>query len=217
MSFGPIVILGALLVSITSALTLVLDDWRANIGLLAVQYTGAFILVGIEWPLTLSISLLIAGWIAGAVLGMAMLSLPRPIHQMRNIESSAVESGPIERRLRLDSNRSPNLVFMVLTILIMALTVFSQIPRIMDWIPGLTLPQAWGGLILIGMALLHLGFYSQPLRVVIGLLTLFTGFLILYAVVNLTPLAAALSATITLGLALSGAYLTLSPHMEPGE
>jgi hypothetical protein len=55
------------------------------------------------------------------------------------------------------------------------------------------------------------------LRVTLGLLTLFTGFLVLYAVVNPTTLAAALSATITLGLALSGAYLSLSPHMEPGE
>jgi hypothetical protein len=217
MSFEPIALFGAVLVSITSALILIVDDWRANLGLLALQYVGAFSLVGIEWPLALSISHLVAGWIAAAVLGMAMLSLPSQVSQLQDIERTAAETSRLARRLRLGSDRAPNLIFIILTILLIALTVFSQIPRLMDWIPGLRLAQAWGGLILCGMALLHLGFYSQPLRVVIGLLTLFTGFLVLYAVVNPTTLAAALSATITLGLALAGAYLTLSPHMEPGE
>jgi hypothetical protein len=217
MNFEPLAIFGALLVSLTSALMLIIDDWRANIGLLALQYIGAFTLVGIEWPLALSISHLVAGWIAGAVLGMAMLSLPNQVSQIQDIERTATETGQARRSLRLGSDRSPNLIFMILTTFLIALTAFSQVRQIMEWIPGLQLAQAWGGLFLIGMALLHLGFYSQPLRVTIGLLTLFTGFLILYAIVNPTSLAAALSATITLGLALSGAYLSLSPHMEPGE
>jgi hypothetical protein len=217
MSIEPLPLFGALLVSITSALILIIDDWRATLGLLALQYVGAFTLVGMEWPLALSISHLVAGWIAATVLGMAMLSLPSQISQIQDIERTPAETSRLARRLRLGSNRAPNLIFLILTILLITLTVFSQIPRLMEWIPGLRLAQAWGGLILIGMSLLHLGFYSQPLRVTLGLLTLFTGFLVLYAVVNPTTLAAALSATITLGLALSGAYLSLSPHMEPGE
>lgn len=217
MSFEPLALIGALLISITSSLMLIFDDWRANVGLLALQYIGAFTLVGLEWPLALSISHLIAGWIAGAVLGMAMLSLPSQTSKRPEAEQSAAERSRLARSLRLGGSRAPNLIFIVLTIFLIALTVFSQVPRLSGWIPGLSRTQAWGGLILIGLALLHLGFYAQPLRVTLGLLTLFTGFLILYAAINPTTLAAALSATITLGLALSGAYLILSPHMEPGE
>ena len=217
MSFEPIPILGAILVTITASLLLMIDDWRIEVSLLALQYIGTFVLIGQEWSLALSISHLVAGWIAGAVLGMAMLNLPGQVSRMQDIEQPSGRNSRLARGFRLGSSRAPNLIFFLLAIFLVALTVFSQIPRLSEWIPGLSLTQAWGGLILIGMALLHVGFYSQPLRVTIGLLTLFSGFLILYAAVNLTTLAAALSATVALGIALSGAYLSLAPHMEPGE
>ena len=217
MSLELLALFGALLITLTASLMLILDDWRVNVGLLALQYVGAFTLVVLEWPLALSISHLVAGWIAGAVLGMAMLSLPTQVRKLQDIEGSTTEKSRLVRGLRLSSTDVPNLIFISLAILLVALAAFSQVPRIVTWIPGLSRIQAWGGLILIFLGLLHLGFYSQPLRVTIGLLTLFTGFLILYAAINLTALAAALSATITLGLALSGAFLSLAPHMEPGE
>ena len=217
MSLEPLTYLGAALVTITASLMLIVDDWRANVSLLAIQYIGAFTLINLEWPLAMSISHLVAGWIAGAVLGMAMLSLPGQATGLEDVEQSTVKNSRLARRLRLGSSRAPNLIFLILAIFLIALAVFSQLPRISDWIPGLSLTQAWGGSILIGMALLHLGFYSQPLRVTTGLLTLFSGFLVLYAAINITTLAAALSATIALGLALTGAYLSLAPHMEPGE
>ena len=217
MGFELLALFGALLITLTSSLILIFDDWRVTVGLLALQYVGAFTLVALEWPLALSISYLVAGWIAGAVLGMAMLSLPTQVRKLQDIEGSTTPSSRLVRRLRLTSTDVPNLIFISLAILLVALAVFAQVPRLVTWIPGLSRIQAWAGLILIFLALLHLGFYSQALRVTIGLLTLFTGFLILYAAINPTTLAAALSATITLGLALSGAYLSLAPHMEPGE
>lgn len=217
MSLELLALFGALLITLTASLMLILDDWRVNVGLLALQYVGAFTLVVLEWPLALSISHLVAGWIAGAVLGMAMLSLPTQVHKLQDIESPTTEGSRLVRGLRLSSTDVPNIIFIGLAILLIALAVFSQVPLIITWIPGISRLQAWGGLILIFLGLLHLGFYSQPLRVTIGLLTLFTGFLIIYAAINLTALAAALSATITLGLALSGAFLSLAPHMEPGE
>jgi hypothetical protein len=217
MSIEPLAYLGAALVTITASLMLIVDDWRANVSLLAMQYIGTFTLISLEWPLAMSISHLVAGWIAGAVLGMAMLSLPSQINKMEDIEQSTVGESRFARRLRLGSNRAPNTIFLILAIFLAAVAVFSQFPRVLVWIPGLSLTQAWGGSILIGMALLQLGFYSQPLRVTLGLLTFFSGFLILYAAVNITTLAAALSATIALGLALSGAYLSLATHMEGSE
>jgi len=217
MSFELIGLFGAILVTITASITLVINDWRVNVGLLAIQYVGAFALILQVWPLAMSISHLVAGWIAGAVLGMAILSLPQHGGETDNLEHSGRSTGQLAQRLRLGSDRAPNLIFLLLSIFLVALAVFSQTPRLSSWIPGLSLTQAWGSLILIGLALLQLGIYSQPTRVTIGLLTLLSGFLILYSAVNITTLAAALSATMALGLALSGAYLTLAPYMEPGQ
>ncbi|MGE5375620.1 MAG: hypothetical protein ACM3XO_11245, partial [Bacteroidota bacterium] len=65
---------------------------------------------------------------------------------------------------------------------------------------------------LIGMGLLHLGITSYILRVVIGLMTVLSGFEILYAAVEGSILVAALLATINLGLALVGAYLLIAQN-----
>jgi hypothetical protein len=69
-----------------------------------------------------------------------------------------------------------------------------------------------GSLILIGMGLLHLGITSYILRVVIGLMTVLSGFEILYSAVEGSILVAALLATINLGLALVGAYLLVAQN-----
>jgi hypothetical protein len=71
-------ILAALLVTLTAFLLLVGEDWRIQAGLLAAQYVGVFMLVALEWPVAMAAIKLVAGWMAGAVLGMAMLSLPSP-------------------------------------------------------------------------------------------------------------------------------------------
>jgi hypothetical protein len=64
-----------------------------------------------------------------------------------------------------------------------------------------------GSLLLIGMGLLHLGITDYNLRVVIGLMTVLSGFEILYSAVEGSILVAALLAVVNLGLALVGAYL----------
>jgi hypothetical protein len=62
--------------------------------------------------------------------------------------------------------------------------------------------------------LLHLGLTAQPLRVVLGLLTVLSGFEILYAAVESATLVAGLLAAVNLGLALVGAYLLVAPGLE---
>jgi hypothetical protein len=69
-----------------------------------------------------------------------------------------------------------------------------------------------GSLLLIGMGLLHLGITSSILRVVIGLMTVLSGFEILYSAVEGSILVAALLAVINLGLALVGAYLLIAEN-----
>ena len=69
-----------------------------------------------------------------------------------------------------------------------------------------------GSLLLVGMGLLHLGITSYILRVVIGLMTVLSGFEIIYSAVENSVLVAALLATINLGLALVGAYLMIAQN-----
>ena len=69
-------------------------------------------------------------------------------------------------------------------------------------------------LLLIGMGLLHLGITARILRVAIGLMTVLSGFEIIYATVEGSILVAALLAVINLGLALVGSYLLIASNTQ---
>ena len=56
MSYELVGLFGAILVTITASITLLINDWRVNVGLLAIQYIGAFALILLVWPLAMSIS-----------------------------------------------------------------------------------------------------------------------------------------------------------------
>ena len=166
---------------------LLIRDWRISLAILAFQYVGMFLLVSSHWPLGMSTAKLITGWMAAAILGMTQSGSPN-FPQQEN-------SWPEGRAFRL---------FISALVLI---AVVSFAPSLLTWLPGISLPVAYGGLILIGMGMLELGITVQPLRVTIGLLTVLCGFEILYASIENSILVAALLSVINLGLALVGAYL----------
>lgn len=203
MSFEMLALPAVILVAITSLLLLISLDWRLSIGALAAQSVGVFVLVGISWPVEMATAKLVAGWMAGAVLGMAVVSLPRG-EGFRMPASADTTAG-----LSLPTGR----VFRLLAAVLVWLTILSLAPRLADWVPGVSLMQTWGALALVGAGLLQLGFTAQPLRTILGLLTILSGFEILYAAVESSALVAGLLAGVTLALSLSGAYLLLSPHM----
>jgi hypothetical protein len=80
-------------------------------------------------------------------------------------------------------------------------------PRMEAWLPAPDI-VIYGALILIGMGLLHIGMSKLPFGILAGLLTIISGFEILYASIESSVLIAGLMAMINLGLALSGVYLT---------
>jgi hypothetical protein len=210
--------LAALLITLTSLLLLMSGDWRLSIGLLALQYLAVAGLVLMTWPLVMASTRLIAGWMAGTVLSMALVSLPSGSETIRDLEApSTLVRGRRLRRLPVWLGLTPGPVFYLLTALLVGLAVLSQIPRLMDWLPALELAQAWGSLILIGMGLIKLSFSSRPLHFTLALLSMFSGFEILYAVISSAALTAALTAAITLGIALAGSYLLMAPYMEASE
>jgi hypothetical protein len=179
--------LAAVLVAFTSIGVLLSRDWRLSLALFAIQYFGMFWLVMVHWPLTLSATRLVTGWMAVAVLGITLTDLKT------NLETET--AWPAGRLFRLFAGG------MVL------ITVSQATPAVAEWLPAGGIPVLWSGLMLIGAGLLHLGITAQPLRVIFGLLTTLSGFEILFSVVENSILVAGLLSLITLGLALVGSYL----------
>jgi len=179
-----------LIVLMTSITFLLVRDWRISLAILAFQFLGMFLLVNSLWPLGMSTAKLITGWMTAAILGMTQSSFV--------IFPQQEGSWPEGRTFRL---------FIAALVII---AVISLAPSVLTWLPGISLPVTYGGLILIGMGMLHLGITIQPLRVTISLLTVLCGFEILYASIENSILVAALLSVINLGLALVGAYLLIA-------
>jgi hypothetical protein len=191
----PIVLTAVILVSLTSLYNLISRDWRSSIGGLALQYIGVFLLVIISWPLEMAVAKMLAGWMAGVILWVAMTYVP--------------DAWPdAEKSIKFGA------IFRVLAALILALAVTSLILQTETWLSTISTPVRWGSFMLIGMGLLQLSLTSHPLKVIIGLLTALSGFEIIYAAIETSTLVTGLLAGITLALALVGAYLLISPSME---
>ena len=183
---------------ITSAGLLLVRDWRWSIILLAVQYFGMFILILQYWPVGMASVKVVAGWMSAAILGMTRSGLST---------DEVDEEGfwPRGRLFRL---------FMAFMVVMIVAAVTPGVDTVMAD-PGF--PITAGSLLLIGIGLLHLGITSYVLRVVIGLMTVISGFEILYSAVEGSVLVAGLLAVINLGLALVGAYLLIAENATEEE
>ncbi len=191
----PEIIIGLLIA--TSSGLLISRDWRWIIGVLAVQYIGVFLLISLDWPFSMALIKLVTGWMSGAALGLTQLGRPAATHLEKAWPSSRV--------------------FRLLAAALILLVVFSTANSLAAWLPGVSRQEAIGGLILAGTGLLQIGMSGSPFRVVIGLLTIMAGFEILYAAVETSVLVTGLLAGVTLGLALTGAYLiSISEPQEAG-
>jgi hypothetical protein len=186
------------LLFITSSGLLLVRDWRWNIVLLAVQYFGMFVLILQHWPLGMASVKVVAGWMSAAILGMTRSGLS-------NEESHEESIWPRGRLFRL---------FAAAIILLIILVVTPSVDNIMA---DAGFPVTSGGLLLIGMGLLHLGITARVLPVTIGLVTFLAGFEILYSSVEGSVLVAALLAVINLGLALVGSYLMIAAQAQETE
>ncbi len=186
------------LLFITSSGLLLVRDWRWSIVLLAVQYLGMFVLILQHWPLGMGSVKLVAGWMSAAILGMTRSGLA-------NAEPNEESIWPRGRLFRL---------FAATIILLIIIVVTPSVDNIMA---DAGFPVTSGGLLLIGMGLLHLGITARILPVTIGLVTVLAGFEILYSSVEGSVLVAALLAVINLGLALVGSYLMIAAQAQETE
>jgi len=181
---------------ILSTLALMLfQNWRWTITALAVQYLAEFLLVVLVLPTGLAAVKLVAGWMAGAVLA-----------------SSQATALVQEDELSGHSGR----VFRLLISALVWILAVSITPGVSVIVPVVT-PYLAGGLILLGMGLLQLSMTTQSERVIIGLLTVLSGFEVLYAAVENSVLVIGLLAAVNMILALVGAYLQAVPSLEEPE
>ena len=183
------------LLIITSAGLLLVRDWRWTIILLAIQYLGMFVLTLQHWPIGMASVKVVAGWMSASILGMTRSGL----------SDEAAEDESIWPRGRLFR------LFAAVIILMIVAVVTPSVDHVMA---DAGFPVTNGSLVLIGMGLLQLGIAARILPVTIGLMTVLTGFEILYSSVEGSVLVAALLAVINLGLALVGSYLMFASHAQ---
>jgi hypothetical protein len=182
-----------------------------SVALLAIQYVGVFVLVSLSWPFPMAFSTLVAGWIATFILGFAIYSLLR--ENTPAIEKTGPGTGSAGISFAYGTTVSAR-VFRLLAGILIALGAFSATQIVIAWVPGIPLESAIGALVLVSLGILQLGLTSHPIRVIIGLLTIISGFEIIYAVVAFSALVAGLLAGVTMGLALLGVYLIFQSSLE---
>lgn len=187
-------VLTLLLVILTATGLLLYRDWRYGLGFLAAQYLAVFWLCQARWPISMAAVKLVTGWMVCAALGITQLSISLP----READETSWPQGRL---------------FRLFTAGLVLVVTYALANSTSTWL-SLSLPAAWAGLFLIGMGLLHLGITVQPFRVILGLLTIMSGFEILYAAVEGSVLVAALLAAVNLGLALVGAYFLYANPLE---
>jgi len=205
--FQSIALPGSVLVLLTTLVLLSFWDWRVSLIGLSIQYLGVFLLVATHWPVVMAMTKLVAGWISTAILAMAVASIPEA-------NFGTLPNGSQSRLIRVVGRSLRVSAFQLVTAAMIVLVVLSLASSIAGWIPTMGRADTFGAFTLIGLGLLHLSFTSQPIRIILALLTILSGFEIVYSAVEFSTLVAGLLAGVTLGLALIGAYLLIVESVE---
>ena len=187
--FSSILILAAVAAAL---LMLLSDSWRWTIAGLAIQYLVVFLLVAQIWPIGLAAIKLVAGWLAGVLLSMV------------NSPAQLEETFFAPRSARIFRLFSAGLILMI---------VFAVTPAVNTLLP---IPYHYLliGLMLIGMGVLQFGISQRHLRVILGLLTLLSGFEVIYSSLEGSALLAAILAAITLALGLIGSTILMNDQPQ---
>ena len=193
---GLIQILLAALLFVCGSGILLVQSRRWMTGLLTIQYIGVFSLVSISWPVEIAVVKLVAGWMAAAVLFLTFENIPAPAEDTRLADSL------------------PGTFFKGFLAILIGFAVYSMVPAALRWFLGATPQQVLGGLWLLGLGLLQLGLSRDAIRIIIGLLTVISGFEILYATLEASVLMTGLLAIMNIGLAFVGAYILLASNLE---
>ena len=174
--------------AVTATGVLLARDWRWQLGLMALQYVAAALLAYLHWPLGMAAALLVTGWMSIAAIAMTLTSLP-------TAEDEEEHSLPQGLAFRL---------FMAGMVIVLAAGLASEGPQSAA---GIEAPVLAGTILLAGIGALQLGTSRHTSRIILGLLTVISGFEVYYAAVEGSILVAGLLSVVVLGLGLVAAYL----------
>jgi hypothetical protein len=169
-------------------------QWRWMLVFLGIQYLGEFWFVQTTWPFSLAIIKLITGIIAC----LSLASSQEGIESFSKPESSLPQGS----------------LFKLFAASLVILTALATAPQMSTWMGINNFTGLGTSLLLIGLGLLQLGISIQPVRVIIALLTLLSGFEIMYAFIETSTLVAAMLVVINIGLALIGVFLLNKLQLE---
>lgn len=162
--------------------------WRWNILALSIQYVGVFWLVLTLWPTGLAAVKLVSGWMAGAMLG------------------SSISEDHVHKNVTTYST-TEEIKFRFVLWFIVLLVVLTFIPKISNWLP-ISPNLLMGSLILIFVGLLQLSMTNVPHGIIFGLLTVLSGFEIIYAGLENSVLVAGFLSIITIGISFIGVFIS---------
>lgn len=195
----------------TASLLVMSNRWQFSIPLLGFQYLAVALLIALEWPLPMALTIFVAGVMGTLILLLAIRTNYAPGLPDTTWYDFISEAGS-ERPRPL-----AGFLFHLFVLGLAGMAIYSVASQLGNWIPGIEQEPTIAGVILIGFGLLHLGMTENPVRIVIGLLSVLSGFQIIYAALEASLLVAGLLAVVHLGLAFSGAYLWLVSELEESQ
>jgi hypothetical protein len=182
------------LVMLASVVVLISENWRAVLISLAAIYLGSFILLLQVWPFTMAAAKLVTGWMCVAILSF--------VTHYQKVET---ETGIYSKR-----------IFKLMGLLAIWVVVFiisSKTSILFQVTPEI----AFGAFAILGCGLLQLGMSSTQFKVIVGILSVFAGFEILYAGMESSILVNGLILAVDLMIAFVGSYLVSLSSVEGKE
>jgi hypothetical protein len=180
------------LLMVTGLCILMVQKFRLAVVALAAQYLLVFLLITSVLPSSLALVKLLVGWMITALF----------VSEIRLIEKEW------ENRIALSGNLLRGGILLFLWIV-----VYLGLPLIQSWVP---VPRIvlLGGMILLSSGLIQTGLSNQVLRISIGLLTLFSGFEVIYAALESSVLVSGLLVLVNIGIGLTGLFLVIRGNEE---
>jgi hypothetical protein len=169
---------------ITAGIIIVSDDFRIRITVLALQYICVAILVSLSIPLRLGIIKLITGFIVVI------------IFWLTNKYRKYVDKEKGDRGL------PTGWIFKILAVLLVSTSALGIGGIQFLKLPGIPTMSIASSTLLMGLGLLQLGLTEQPFGIGIGLLTLMSGFEIIYSYLEPSLAVMGLIASIHVGIAI---------------
>lgn len=186
-------VIGLILLYATGTLLLIVRDWRISIGILGAQYLAMFIVIMMMWPFSVALIKLMVGWMATAVLS---------------------TSGTARDAFGEEPLMPMGRIFRITLTLMIFIVVLSISKPLNNLLPEINIWVIRCGLLAIGLGLAHVGISTHPYRIILGLLTILTGFEIIYAAVEVSFLVIGLLGGVNLALALAAVYFGLFLNSE---